>query len=166
MSLEYQPLNTYLNEIRLLSLQPSKNIDGPIACSLSTISLDDKPLFEALSYVWGGATATADIFVDGVAFSATTNLHDALKHIRPRTGDPRIMWIDAICINQNDDSERNHQVPLMQRIYSGAAAAVVWLGPSNYYAWGTLGEAIVTGARFYIWQGELVAVPCKRNAWL
>ncbi|KUI62365.1 Heterokaryon incompatibility protein 6, OR allele [Cytospora mali] len=131
MSLEYQPLNTYLNEIRLLSLQPSKNIDGPITCSLNTVSLDDKPLFEALSYVWGDATATADIFVDGVAFSATTNLHDALEHIRPRTGDPRIMWIDAICINQNDDSERNHQVPLMQRIYSEAAAAVVWLGPSN-----------------------------------
>lgn len=59
----------------------------------------------------------------------TANLHSALLHLRPANGDDRRpLWIDAICINQNDREERSQQVAMMREIYASATQVIIWLG--------------------------------------
>lgn len=85
----------------------------------------------ALSYVWGDATTTRDIYLDGVKVEVTANLEAALqqlrKHVRIQQGFK--LWIDALCINQEDLAERAHQVARMNTIYASAWHIVTWLGP-------------------------------------
>jgi len=97
---------------------------------LQIVDLSKPPAFEALSYVWGDSSITIPIIVDGDTFQATANLNAALRALR-RPQSPRLMWVDAICINQSDIPEKNVQVSLMSKLYSGAASIVVWLGPST-----------------------------------
>ncbi|PVH77802.1 HET-domain-containing protein, partial [Cadophora sp. DSE1049] len=113
-------------EIRTLQIQPGAK-DDPIICTLQTVSLNYKPEFAALSYVWGSPGATKSIIVEGVQFQATANLEAALRHIRDETT-PKNMWIDAICINQSDMEERIQQVQLMRALYTGASEVLIWLG--------------------------------------
>ncbi|KAK5651671.1 hypothetical protein OQA88_11737 [Cercophora sp. LCS_1] len=93
----YTALNPGVAEFRLLELLPGRK-DTPIRCTLRVAALNDKPKFEALSYVWGDPTVTRSIAVDGDKFQATTNLEMGLRELRYR---PRIhtLWVDAICIN-------------------------------------------------------------------
>ncbi|KAJ9137699.1 HET-domain-containing protein [Pleurostoma richardsiae] len=126
----YSHLDPEKSEIRVITLSPAKDENSGIQCSLRTVSLDEKPRFDALSYVWGDVAVTDDITVEGQRFPVTLNLRDALRHLRhPKK--PRTLWIDAICINQTDMDEKSHQVPLMGRIYSEAQDVLVWLGPST-----------------------------------
>jgi hypothetical protein len=98
-------------------------------------------VFEALSYVWGKTTNPSKIFVADLASTVdsnpleqyleiTSNLYDALQELRDPTL-PRIMWIDAVCINQDDLEERSSQVNFMAKIYSYANQVVIWLGPED-----------------------------------
>ena len=68
--------------------------------------------------------------LEGCKFEITRNLRDALYNIRDSS---RIigLWVDAICINQQDDNERNQQVALMGQIYSVAQHTVIYLGQSS-----------------------------------
>ncbi|KAI0413224.1 heterokaryon incompatibility protein-domain-containing protein [Xylaria grammica] len=131
--LKYTPLEPSKNQIRLLTLSNGEWNDR-IKCQLHVVSLDDQPKYEALSYVWGSSNDLVDIDVNGVAFSATRNLHAALRRLRehiPDEGsneDSRTLWIDAVCINQNDPEEKRHQVQLMGDIYSQTAHGLLWLG--------------------------------------
>jgi hypothetical protein len=69
------------------------------------------------------------ITVDGHAFKVTQNLYKALHNLLSRDHVVRLLWIDAICINQRDDVvERNNQVRLMRHIYSGATSVIAYLG--------------------------------------
>ena len=113
------------NEIRLLYLQPraSSNI---ITCVTKHVKLSEKPQYEALSYEWGPKD-TEQISFNGRVYDIRRNLCDALLHLRHET-DERVMWIDALCINQTDVQERNHQVTQMGSIYKDATGVVVWLG--------------------------------------
>lgn len=126
----YRPLDPKRSEIRVLTLLPSSKPIDPIHCSLKHVSLDDKPQFEALSYVWGPPNPKHDIFLDGAKFTVTPSLHAALTALRHRKK-PRIVWADAICINQNDDDDKAYQVPLMGRLYTEATRTVIWFGASN-----------------------------------
>lgn len=126
---QYRQLDPQKSEIRLVTLLPGKPCDA-IQCTLSTASLDENPTFAALSYVWGDPSATKTITVDGEPFDATLNLEECLRAIRePRA--PRVLWIDAICINQKDVNEKSVQVPQMGRLYTNATEVLAWLGPSN-----------------------------------
>lgn len=87
-----------------------------------------KPVYECLSYTWGNQPADRRITINGQKFLVRKNLFDALRNLRQKT--PRSLWIDAICINQEDVEERNYQVSLMAFIYRRATRAVVWLGLS------------------------------------
>jgi hypothetical protein len=78
----------------------------------------------------GDPTATERIYLKGLRFNVTTNLASALQHIRFQDQE-RTLWVDAVCINQKDIAERNHQVTQMQEIYLTARQAVVWLGNRN-----------------------------------
>ncbi|KAK8108120.1 uncharacterized protein PG998_010133 [Apiospora kogelbergensis] len=116
--------------IRVVSIQSALEAYEPIRCSLREERLDSNPQFQALSYVWGSPLARRDIILDGVSVSVTENLYFALECLRQRSCD-RIMWIDAICINQSDLDERQNQVAQMDAIYKQATEVVVWLGPET-----------------------------------
>ncbi|KAI1129808.1 HET-domain-containing protein [Nemania abortiva] len=123
----YSYLDQSKHQIRLLRLLPSRGFDE-IHCDLFTVSLDDPNEFEALSYVWGSEKDPIQIIIGGQIKDVTENLGLALRHLRNDEKD-RILWVDAVCINQDDQDERSSQVQLMQRIYSCASLVVAWLGP-------------------------------------
>ena len=108
-------------QIRLL--QPIKSQSH--AYHLINVKLDDKPRYHALSYAWGTLPATIPIELDGSRFLVTKNLYLALEQL-DRTSSPA-HWIDAICINQTKDEEKNVQVQQMTRIYENAERVFVWL---------------------------------------
>ena len=123
--LEYQPLSSENHEIRLLTLTGGKR-SAFVTCELKHYSLIDHPPYTALSYCWGNPDITKTIIVNGVKFQATINLEAALRQLQA-DGFTK-MWVDAICINQNDREERSRQVLRMRRIYTEASIVVVWLG--------------------------------------
>lgn len=123
-SIIYEPLVHGSNQVRILQLLPG-SFDDHVRCRISISDLNSS--FEALSYVWGDPKDTRMIEVQGVAIRATKNLETALRHVRD-TREPRNLWVDAICINQNNNRERTHQVGMMDAIYRGADKVVVWLG--------------------------------------
>jgi hypothetical protein len=89
--------------------------------------------FAALSYVWGNERDRRDIFLNGAVFSVTANLEVALRALAAKNefqGHYKI-WIDAICINQNDEIERASQVSKMREVFSGGWKVIAWLGESD-----------------------------------
>ncbi|MCJ1475418.1 hypothetical protein MMC13_004080, partial [Lambiella insularis] len=117
------------NEIRLVPLFPGAFSDR-ICCELVTVSLDDDPAYEALSYVWGNPDVTLPVRVGNHVLDITTNLESALWHLRSQEV-ARMLWIDAICIDQRNVEEKSQQVALMRDIYSRAKMVLVWLGPGS-----------------------------------
>jgi hypothetical protein len=87
------------------------------------------PPYKALSYTWGTKQATRDIYINGQKLQITFSLALALLHLRPDAKSLRL-WIDQICINQEDKAEKTKQVLLMDRIYRNTEEALVWLGPA------------------------------------
>ncbi|KAF1834473.1 hypothetical protein BDW02DRAFT_498165 [Decorospora gaudefroyi] len=120
----YTKLNYKLGqEIRLVVLLPGQPAD-PIRCDIVHENLEDDPEYDAVSYVW--ATENGDVSFcksiqirHGGSMPITANCDAALRQLRHR-GLPRRVWIDAICIDQTNIEERNHQVYLMSLIYSRA----------------------------------------------
>ncbi|KAK3325036.1 heterokaryon incompatibility, partial [Apodospora peruviana] len=86
--------------------------------------------YETLSYTWGDESERRDIMVNLKRQPITASLECALQQLRLRDKDRRL-WIDSMCIDQDDDAERQHLVQLMRRIYQGATHVLVWLGPSE-----------------------------------
>lgn len=82
-----------------------------------------------MSYVWGAPTITVPIVVNEQRYDATPNCHAALRRLREVGESP--LWVDSICINQKDNSEKETQIPLMGDIYSQAQEVIVWLGYNN-----------------------------------
>lgn len=122
----YQTLQSD-DSIRLLKLEPGSG--QHISCSLVATRLADlSQKYEALSYVWGNSKDTNKLYMPNGTVSVTKNLCIALKQLRHST-EPRYIWADAACINQEDVAERGHQVTLMGSIYKSAEKVILWLGP-------------------------------------
>jgi Heterokaryon incompatibility protein (HET) len=117
--------------IRLLRLMPHHGEDAFIQCQLLDFPLLESAKgthpYEALSYVWGSPENPRPILIDGYDLTVTANLHVALSHLRDRFVE-RLLWVDAICINQEDLKERERQVQSMAKVYAKATRVVVWLG--------------------------------------
>jgi hypothetical protein len=130
--MEYEPIHGLPggDHIRILSLAPSENLSDPIHVQLSVVKLADDPNFVALSYCWGDATDKLPIFCNEKQFHVTKNLDSALRHLRDESKE-RIFWIDAICIDQNNVTERGYQVNLMREIYRTAGGVLIWLGDAD-----------------------------------
>ena len=126
---KYNTLRNASQDLRVLSLLPGEWA-SPIRCGMETISLDDNRKYYGLSYVWGDEQNQEMIQVDGVDVHVTTNLKSALLHLRRGKTKPLPLWVDALCINQNDNSEKSHQIQLMGRIYSECSGVYFWLGCS------------------------------------
>jgi len=92
-----------------------------MVCSLEVHNLnsDPAPEYYTLSYVWGSATVTDLVPLEGQEWPVTVNLANALRFLRD-TKKRILIWIDALCINQANTKERGLQVQLMRDIYSCA----------------------------------------------
>lgn len=95
-------------------------------------SLDAKPKYETISYAWGDHNVLRSVKVNGCLARVTLNLHSALRHLRLRTR-PRILWADALCINQGDDDEKTVQVGMMAEVYSHCQGVLVRIDGHNYF---------------------------------
>lgn len=119
--------------IRVLDILPTSssapNPDSePIKCNLRVISLENQPKFTALSYVWGIYSPVPDfISCNSIQVKVTNNCYLALRYLRKKLGKLTI-WLDAVCINQDDQHEKSRQISLMGEIYSLADCVYVWLG--------------------------------------
>lgn len=128
----YAPLPRDKPVIRLLRILPSKDNNAILQCGLFEYALDSDEsthLYEALSYVWGSPDDDKiDIRLDDSGFQVTQNLHAALLHLRNGIFE-RILWVDAMCINQDDVDEKEDQIQLMATIFGNAKMVLIWLGP-------------------------------------
>ncbi|KAH6663473.1 heterokaryon incompatibility protein-domain-containing protein [Halenospora varia] len=132
LRLKYRPLNADSDEIRLITLKRGavfSATDSPIECTLQYVSQSKAPRYEALSYCWGDPNNLLPILLDGCMMYVTANLFAALQQLRSEQMLP--LWIDAICINQQDIEERSHQVLRMNSIYSRAARVIAWIGEGS-----------------------------------
>ncbi|RDW56758.1 hypothetical protein BP6252_13981 [Coleophoma cylindrospora] len=129
----YDNLESTKSEIRLIEIVNGDNSAGDhIQCILHTVSLQDNPTYTALSYVWGDAEETEPISVNGVMRLVTTNLGAALRvaskhwesYFPGRPLSAFRLWVDAICINQENPEERNHQVAAMSKLYRDAELVI------------------------------------------
>lgn len=136
----YRQLEPWLSQIRLLYLQPLRTKDHQssapwhqcvsLECTFETVHLASAPPYEALSYTWGEEAASVRILLNGEEFMVRPNLAYALAALR--ISEPCVLWVDALCINQQDTTERNHQVGMMGGIFRRAERVLVWLGrPSS-----------------------------------
>ncbi|CAH0057098.1 unnamed protein product [Clonostachys solani] len=124
-SYEHSPIQRQ-RSIRLLTIFAADDFEATLRAKLKIHRLDSTPEYTALSYVWGKAGATIPIFIDGHMLKIRKNLSVALKRWRRRQGTFRI-WVDAICINQEDNDEKSSQVQLMRFIYQSARMVLVYL---------------------------------------
>lgn len=148
--------------IRLLELQTGS---GAFVCKLRHERLEDCASgFEALSYVWGSHVAEelSNIRVNDRAFSIGTNLASALLHLRHET-EPKVLWVDAICINQNSEEERSQQVQQMGAIYASAKKVLVWVGPDErgeaYSCFALIKDTTVSLMEMFTRYGSIINIP-------
>lgn len=123
------------SEIRVVILHPG-SFGDPIDCQLEHIQLVPDSDYEAVSYVWGDATVTKPITLDGRVYPVTTNLYTGLQFLRCKESSRRL-WIDSLCINQTDKVERTREIQRMRDIYKCARQVLIWIGD---YAPFTRGE--------------------------
>ena len=130
----YDPLpDRYVRFVEILS----GTFDAPLRCKIFTAHLEKESLtpFEAVSYVWGEQEPSYELLIcndtERRILHIGSNLHDALLHFRllPSSNThSMLLWVDRICINQDDVKERASQVLLMRYIYRKCRQVLVWLG--------------------------------------
>ena len=99
----YEQLPVNESRTRVFLLHSHSSNAAPVSCSLEVMRFDPEPsrAYTALSYVWGDASVTEDIIVNGVSFAVTSNLASALRQIRKGFGKV-LLWVDAICTHCGD----------------------------------------------------------------
>jgi hypothetical protein len=145
---QYTPIKTANDEIRICTLLPGE-FESQIRILINTevllsggrkgsweqelpSQLAAEPEFEALSYTWGSAEIPTPIYVGttgNTTLSVTQNLAVALPYLRHKDKS-RALWVDAICINQQDLEERSQQVQRMADIFTRGTRVIMWLGPA------------------------------------
>lgn len=128
MEYTYGPLEP--NSIRLLRLQPGE-WNAPICCELYHTSLEQPDPYEALTYCWGSADNRPVISLNTCPHLVTKNLEAALRHLRSKN-EPRTLWADALCINQQSFQDKKVQVQMMDEIYRRSQNVISWLGESSH----------------------------------
>jgi hypothetical protein len=127
----HQPLNLYKREFRLLRVLPREDESELILLELRNFVYGEQS-YRTLSYMWGSSLNSRTILINGLEFGIRASLwtffnetshasHNFLK-------ENLWYWIDAVCIDQQNLPERNHQVSLMALIYSEASDVLIWLG--------------------------------------
>ncbi|KAH8661095.1 heterokaryon incompatibility protein-domain-containing protein, partial [Ilyonectria robusta] len=122
-------------ELRLMHVHPGNETD-PVHLSLVTTALDATPDFEFISYCWGNAQDQRQVTCNSTTLSITSSLFTGLVHFR-HSDQPRVLWADAVRINQADAAEKSDQALLMPDIYSQAMCVLVWLGIADDPVYGS-----------------------------
>jgi len=128
-ALDYAP-----DSIRLIQVIPELSPEGYVQCRIRRATISTATTYTCISYVWGSADRGDWITLDGRRFWARKNLSRFLEYAR-RTRLSHWLWIDALCIDQANTRERNHQVKQMGRIFSKAVEVISWLGDVKEIAW-------------------------------
>jgi hypothetical protein len=131
-SYPYVPLKNPASDLRLIEIR-LRNETRYLECTLHTYTDDDCPAYEALSYAWGDESERFALALNGRPIPIASNLYSALWSLQKRRAgqatDRRLLiWIYALCIDQQNFEERNDQVQRMKSIYQGAKRVVVCLG--------------------------------------
>ncbi|KAK5989047.1 Heterokaryon incompatibility 6-like protein [Cladobotryum mycophilum] len=135
----------------------NKSVDGTIWRHATSAQNPEQPIwYTALSYTWGEPIFSGNVVCDGHNKAITASLEAFLKRFRSK--DHSItLWIDQICINQDDNKEKEKQIPLMGRIYAHALSTIIWLGEA-----GTVSDAaikLLEDATFRLSIGDAVFGP-------
>lgn len=129
------PLSGYQPSLRLVELDFNTDEEATVHATLNTYDCENAPEYDALSYTWGTPDTSANIKLNDQWFPVTPNLLAALEQLRlnqakNRTSN-RKLWIDAICINQSDNSDKSRQVMQMKDIYANASNVLIWTGKAD-----------------------------------
>ncbi|RTE75145.1 hypothetical protein BHE90_010407 [Fusarium euwallaceae] len=120
--------NTHLRVLHLNGGRPDIDI---LSGTFELVSITKLPEYEAVSYCWGGNdgdyTKSEFIIIDKMVFPITKNCAAVLRKLR-KPSYTRLIWVDSLCINQNDANERSTQVKQMGKVYSGAQMVHICLG--------------------------------------
>lgn len=143
---QYRPLRPDGQEIRLIHLLSLEEDGSPfssdhhtvVSCRLEHASLRDNPGYTALSYTWGDPSTTREIILNDQRVRVTANLECVLRHLIIELQNPEgggenatILWVDALCIDQHNEAERNQQVSQMNKIFETAIETILWIGPAS-----------------------------------
>ncbi|RFU26911.1 hypothetical protein B7463_g9427, partial [Scytalidium lignicola] len=130
---KYKPIIREGSGFRLLRVLKGCDED-PIQCQLfeSKIpSSEETSNYAALSYTWGSASKPCDIIINDSKMTVTKHVYLALRDLRFREKD-RVLWVDAVSINQSDENEQGQRVRQMGSIYRNAERVIIWLGEATY----------------------------------
>lgn len=122
---EYAPLDASRREIRIVELLPGESQDR-LSCAVHHTRLDERISYETVSYVWGDSSIRSECLLNDCAIEIPISSANVLKQSRLESNS-RHLWIDALCINQNDPKERDEQVALMRDIYSLSSGNLIFL---------------------------------------
>jgi hypothetical protein len=133
---QYRPLDHSKQLMRLIKILPDLSPDGMIKCEMWHAPIQSR--YQCLSYRWGSPADPRTVLIKDIqstnleerSCTVGQSLYDFLNAARGHAGLGDTFWIDALCIDQNNGPERNHQVTQMGNIYSQASLVVIWLG--NY----------------------------------
>jgi len=131
----YKARDLVEHEIRVICVEPCTSDDSSaesqvIYCHLMHLSLKDEnaPKYAALSYTWGSEEQSNSIVLDGHRVYVRENLADALRVLKPKTGEaPLLIWIDALSIDQTNEKDKNRQIKMMRHIFRQAETVHVWI---------------------------------------
>lgn len=134
---QHRPLQNN-SSVRLVTLQPAASGE-PLNCHIAEAQSLENVSYEALSYAWGNDESGESVHICEASdeeqvfrtFPITRNLCEALQRLRSDA--PRTLWIDALCINQKDSTEKGFQVARMGHVYRNASCVIVWLGEDEKY---------------------------------
>ena len=128
--LAHLPLHAFdtikAGRFRLLHLQPGSDKDQ-LCFELHVAAFEDEPEYEAISYCWGEVIPSCNIVCNGTRLPVTKNAADALWHFR-LPNRVRVLWMDAVCIDQQNKQEKSEQVTDMYRIYGGSRHTLAFAG--------------------------------------
>lgn len=137
----YSTLPDSKKVVRICDLSLASDLSAPLEASLRIVSIEQMGIYIAFSYVWGEEPVTEDILINGIHHLIRPNLAAGLRALRAYACQDDItrsqglglvsIWVDAICINQNDVEERNHQVPHMRLVFSDCDFTFSWLGEAD-----------------------------------
>ncbi|KAI4607255.1 hypothetical protein J4E83_009711 [Alternaria metachromatica] len=127
----YEALPLSHGEIRVLEVAPSRG-RGIVKCTMKRISLINNPvpIYETISYCWGPLRAQSTMRLNGHRIRVPASSEAAVRRMR-LSDRPRVLWIDAICIDQSSTTERSAQVAFMATVYSTAKHNLIYLGEDD-----------------------------------
>jgi hypothetical protein len=137
----YEPLQS-IDHVRVLVLRPTAAFNDALQIDIiqynrrgmHLTSYTTTPVYEAVSYAWGNPDFTRHIICnDTTKLSITQKVDTMLRYFR-RAAKPRYLWIDAICLNQSNESEKMEQISKMGNIYREARKVNIWLGEATAIA--------------------------------